>query len=123
MRNIRSKDTKPELLMRKTLHALGLRYRLHDRKLPGTPDIVFRKHKVVVFVDGDWWHGRKYSEESHKYTPVWQEKIKVNMDRDTTINAKYEAMGWKVFRVWQKDLEKEPVKYARTVYDYIRNER
>src|SRR4051812_45091516 len=86
MRSIPNKNTKPELLMRRTLHALGLRYRLHDTKLPGTPDIIFRKEKVAVFVDGDWWHGRKYAEDSHKYSPLWQDKILTNMQRDTRVN-------------------------------------
>jgi DNA mismatch endonuclease (patch repair protein) len=121
MRGIPNKNTKPELLMRKTLHALGLRYRLHDRKLPGTPDIIFRKNKVAVFVDGDWWHGRNYETDSNKYPPLWQEKIKANMARDVKVNEQLESAGWKVFRVWQKDLQKEPVKHARYIYEYIRS--
>lgn len=120
MRGIPNKNTKPELLMRRTLHALGLRYRLHDRKLPGTPDIIFRKNKVAVFVDGDWWHGRNYETESHKYSVTWQEKIKSNMNRDVWVTEQLESDGWKVFRVWQKDLEKEPVKHAKLIYDYIK---
>lgn len=120
MRNIPNKNTKPELLMRRTLFALGLRYRLHDKKLPGHPDIVFRKDRVVVFVDGDWWHGRRYAEEGHRYTPVWQQKIHANMLRDQKVNMEFTGMGWKVFRFWQRDIEKAPVECARTVYDYIR---
>lgn len=121
MRNIPSKNTKPELLMRRTLFALGLRYRLHDKKLIGRPDIVFRKSKVVVFVDGDWWHGRNYEQNHAKYTPFWQEKIKTNMERDIKVNTKLESDGWHVFRIWQKDLEKEPVKYGRQIYEYLKS--
>ena len=121
MRNIPSKNTKPELLMRRTLFALGLRYRLHDKKLIGRPDIVFRKSKVVVFVDGDWWHGRYYDQNHKKYTPFWQKKIKTNMERDIKVNTILNAMGWKVFRIWQKDLEKEPVKYGRQIYEYVKS--
>ena len=121
MRNIPNKNTKPELLMRRTLFALGLRYRLHDKKLLGKPDIVFRRYKVVVFVDGDWWHGRHYEEHHQKYTPFWQDKIKTNMLRDIKVNEQLESEGWKVFRIWQKDLEKEPVKYGRLVYDYLKS--
>lgn len=121
MRNIPNKNTKPELLMRKTLFALGLRYRLHDKKIMGRPDIVFRKCRVVVFVDGDWWHGRHYSEHYLKYTPYWQEKIKNNMERDVKVTKHLESDGWKVFRIWQKDLEKEPVKYGRQIYEYIKS--
>jgi DNA mismatch endonuclease (patch repair protein) len=88
----------------------------------GTPDIIFRRHKVLVFVDGDWWHGRNYEVESHKYTPFWQEKIKTNMLRDIRVNERLEADGWKVFRIWQKDLEKEPLKHAKIIYDYLKTD-
>lgn len=121
MRNIPNKHTRPELLMRKTLFALGLRYRLHDKKLIGRPDIVFRKDRVVVFVDGDWWHGRNYEANHSRYTQYWQEKIKKNILRDEQVNRQLELDGWKVFRVWQKDLEKEPVKYGKEIYDYIKS--
>jgi DNA mismatch endonuclease (patch repair protein) len=119
MSKISGKNTKPELIMRKALFSMGLRYRLHNSKLPGKPDIVFAPKKVVVFVDGDWWHGRNYKKESIKYTPFWQEKIKNNMVRDSKVNKELKAMGWKVFRVWQKDLEKDPMKYAQEVFDYL----
>lgn len=121
MSRISGKNTKPELVMRKALFALGLRYRLHGRKLPGKPDIVFGPKKVAVFVDGDWWHGRHYDIESAKYTPFWQQKIKSNMVRDERINKELEDMGWKVFRVWQKDLIKNPPKYAQEIYDYLQS--
>lgn len=120
MSKIAGKDTKPELLMRKKLHSMGLRYRLHDKKLIGKPDIVFRKDKVIVFIDGDWWHGRKYNDEYHKYSSVWKVKLKTNMDRDLRVTKELESQGWKVFRIWQKDLEKEPVRYAKAIYDYIK---
>jgi DNA mismatch endonuclease (patch repair protein) len=120
MSKIGGKNTKPELLMRKALHSMGLRYRLHDKRLPGKPDLVFRSQKVVVFVDGDWWHGRNFAKESQKYPPFWQIKIKTNMARDKRVNKELRKMGWKVFRVWQKDLEKEPLKHAGIIYDYLK---
>lgn len=122
MRSISGKNTKPELLMRKNLYALGLRYRLHDKTVPGKPDIIFKSRKLVVFVDGDWWHGRNYAAEHHKYTEFWKQKIRKNMVRDQVVNEQLNERGWKVIRVWQKDLEKDPAKYAKLVYDYINAE-
>jgi len=106
MSKIRSKDTQAELLLRKALFADGLRYRIHDKRVYGKPDIVFFKNKVAVFVDGDWWHGRNYESEKEKYPLFWQEKIFKNMERDRKANEKLHADGWKVFRFWQRDLEK-----------------
>lgn len=115
MSKISGKNTKPELILRKALFAMGLRYRLHSMELTGKPDIVFTSKKVAVFVDGDWWHGRHYKKEFMKYSIFWQEKIKQNMLRDKKVNRELNAIGWKVYRVWQKDLIKDPVKYAKEV--------
>ena len=119
MKLIPNKNTKPELLMRKTLFALGLRYRLHDNKITGRPDIVLHKSRVIVFVDGDWWHGRHFQTNKKRYTSYWQDKIQANIDRDEFVNQQLSKEGWKVFRVWQKDLEKDPVKYGRQIYEYV----
>lgn len=121
MKRIPSKNSKPEVTLRKALFALGLRYRLHSNKLPGKPDIVFGSKKVAVFVDGDWWHGRHYEKEHKKYTSFWQQKIKKNMLRDQIVNNELKKMGWTVFRVWQKDMMKDPAKYAQVIYDYIKS--
>jgi DNA mismatch endonuclease Vsr len=119
MSNISSKNTSAELLMRKELTSLGLRYRIHSSKLPGKPDIVFTGKKVAVFIDGDWWHGRNYEIEHTKYTPFWQEKIKGNMIRDAKVTNDLERMGWKVFRIWEKDLKKSPSTNAEMIRDYL----
>ena len=121
MRKIRGKDTKPELTLRKLLYQRGLRYRLHAKDIVGKPDIVFRSRKIVIFVDGDWWHGRNYRKEAERYPPFWQEKIKRNMKRDRKVNRELKKVGWDVIRVWQKDLQKQPDKYAQEIFDYLKS--
>lgn len=115
MRNIPSKNTAPELKLRKALYALGLRYRLHPKKVLGKPDVVFPKQKVAVFVDGDWWHGRNYDRDSQKYTDFWKDKIANNMERDIKVSSELSKDGWKVVRLWQKDIEKDVVEQAKLV--------
>lgn len=119
MRKIKGKNTKPELLLRRHLYALGLRYRLNVKTVIGKPDIVFKKYKTVIFVDGDWWHGRHYERDSYKYTPFWRQKIKRNMERDLQVTKELKDSGYEVIRIWQKDLEKQPGRYAEEVKDYI----
>lgn len=107
MSGIRSKDTKAELLLRKALFAEGLRYRIHDKRVFGKPDIVFFNKKIAIFVDGDWWHGRNFEKENDKYPDFWKKKIMRNMERDLTVNDRLCKEGWIVFRFWQKDIEKK----------------
>lgn len=107
MSRIRSKDTQPELLLRKALHRLGLRYRLHGTGLPGKPDLVFPRYKAVVFVHGCFWHhhtGCKIATTPKSNTPFWLEKFKKNVARDTRVAAELEALGWRVFIVWECEL-------------------
>lgn len=103
MSGIRGKDTKPEMVMRRGLHALGFRFRLHDRKLPGTPDLVFPKYHAVILVHGCFWHGH----DCHLFrlpgsrTEFWRTKI----DRNRAIDARTELAlhdgGWRVGTVWE----------------------
>ena len=117
MSRIRSKDTKAELILRKALYAEGLRYRLHCKSIPGKPDIVFKGKKVAVFVDGDWWHGRNFEQEKERYPAFWRDKIAQNVARDKRVDAELQSEGWKVFRFWQKDIEKSK---GRNIPEYIR---
>jgi DNA mismatch endonuclease (patch repair protein) len=82
MSRIRSCDTRPELAVRRLVHARGLRYRKHVAALPGRPDLVFSGAKVAVFVDGDFWHGWRFSQWKDKLAPYWKEKIERNRRRD-----------------------------------------
>ena len=110
MANVRLKGGKAETLLAKTLWHLGYRYRLNYRKLPGSPDIAITKHKVAVFVDGEFWHGfdwenRKSKLKSNK--DYWIEKIEENIARDKRNNDALSEMGWQVIRFWEKDVLKD----------------
>ncbi|AYZ36739.1 DNA mismatch endonuclease Vsr [Chryseobacterium indologenes] len=108
MSKIKGKDTKPEILVRKFLFAEGFRYRLHSKKLPGTPDIVLNKYKTVVFIHGCFWHGHnncKYYVIPKTKTEWWLEKIEKNKANDKANIVKLEQKGWKVIIVWECDLK------------------
>lgn len=108
MSKIHSKDTKPELIVRKALFAKGFRYRIHDKRLPGKPDIVLPKYKTVIFVNGCFWHG--HDDNCPIYKPpksnveFWQTKIRNNKQRDIKNIELLEEMGWKVITVWECSL-------------------
>lgn len=104
MAGIRGKDTKPELALRSALHRRSLRFRKHVKTLPGCPDIVFVSAKVVVFVDGDFWHGYRFPAWSHKLSPYWRDKIEGNRRRDRRNFRRLRAAGWTVVRVWEHDV-------------------
>lgn len=103
MSRIRSRDTKPELQLRRALHAAGFRYRLHDRSLPGTPDLVLPAKRAVVFVHGCFWHGHDCAlgVTPGTRTDFWEEKIGRNQARDETAHAALLAAGWRVLTVWE----------------------
>lgn len=103
------KGTRAELLLRRALREKGLRYRLHAKDLPGKPDIVFRRQRLAIFVDGDFWHGRNWEERRKKLengnnSEYWVAKIGYNIERDKKNTALLEGMGWVVIRIWETDL-------------------
>lgn len=112
MSAIPSKDTTPELILRKALWKKNLRYRVNYKKLTGKPDIVFTKYHVAVFCDGDFWHGHNWAirglsslaEELAGYSDFWKEKIIRNMRRDQEVNQALAADGWTVIRIWESDI-------------------
>jgi len=107
MSRIRGKDSQPELALRRVLHRLGLRYLLHDNRLPGKPDIVFPRHKAVVFVHGCFWHrhgGCKIATTPKSNTPFWLEKFGKNTARDKRNMEALQASGWRVFVAWECEL-------------------
>lgn len=103
MAAIRGKDTKPELIIRRGLHALGYRYRLHQAKLPGKPDLVLPKHRAVIFVHGCFWHGHDCPMFHWPKTrpEFWQAKIGRNRERDVETWASAKAAGWRCGKVWE----------------------
>jgi len=109
MSRIRSKDTKPELLVRRFLHENGFRYRLHVKTLPGKPDIVLPKYKTVIFVHGCFWHGHegcKYYVVPKTRTEWWLDKIGKNINKDTGAENLLLAAGWRVIKIWECGLKK-----------------
>lgn len=108
MAKIKSKNTKPEVLLRKALHALGYRYRLHDRKLPGKPDLVFPSRKKVVFINGCFWHGHDCPVGSRlpkTNTEFWRDKRAKNQARDERQLAQLDLLGWESLVVWECDVK------------------
>ena len=108
MSRIRSKNTKPEEIVRKHLFSLGFRYRKNDKRYPGTPDIVFPKYKTVIFINGCFWHGHsgcKYFVVPKSNTEFWQNKIAANIARDDEKIAQLLRMNWKVITVWECELK------------------
>ncbi len=103
MAGIRGKDTRPEILIRKALFARGWRYRLHDKRLPGKPDLVFPRLKAVVFVDGCFWHGHGCHLFRLPSTRVdfWKEKISRNRQRDVEVRKALDGLGWRHLTVWE----------------------
>lgn len=103
MQSVRSKDTGPEIIVRRVAHALGYRFRLHRRDLPGTPDLVFPSRKKAVYVHGCFWHGHGCSKgRLPKSRPeFWIPKIERNKERDSEAIAAMEAMGWETLTLWQ----------------------
>lgn len=106
MRRVRSVDTAPELYVRRALHAAGFRFRLHDRRLPGRPDLVLAKHRTVVFVQGClWhWHGCRRSRMPAANAEYWRRKIARNVERDAANAAALSGKGWRVELVWECEL-------------------
>jgi len=112
MSKIRSKDTKPEMLVRKYLHSQGFRYRIHVKTLPGKPDIVLPKYKVVIFVNGCFWHGHvgcKYYVVPKTRPDWWLNKITTNITNDRLATNKLLEQGWKVIEVWECELKKKSI--------------
>ena len=108
MSSIRGKDTKPEMEVRRRLHAAGLRYRLHVSDLPGKPDVVLPRHKAVVFVHGCFWHrhaGCKYAYTPKSRPEFWLPKLEGNARRDAAAEVALREAGWQVFTVWECDVE------------------
>ena len=113
---IRGKNTKPEIVVRKGLHARGFRFRLQDRKLPGKPDIVLPKYGVAIMVNGCFWHGHKgcrYASKPKSNVEFWETKIARNRHRDEVTAAHLEALDWTVITVWECELHKNAGLNAR----------
>ena len=121
MSHIRSKNTKPEVAVRKVLYSLGFRYRLHRKDLPGKPDIVLPKKKIAVFVNGCFWHQHKdckrnFSPKSN--TDYWENKLKKNIDRQNRNVRSLEDMGWRVCLIWECEVKDDNL-LKRRIRDFL----
>lgn len=108
MAAVKGKDTKPEMLVRRFLHAAGFRYRLYDRKLPGCPDLVFPSLHTVIFIHGCFWHGHencKYSHLPKSNEEFWRNKILRNSERDSRVKIELEKQSCNVIVIWECDLK------------------
>lgn len=120
-KKIKSKNTKIELALRKELWRMGHRYRIHDKTVAGTPDIVFRKQKIAIFCDSEFWHGKKYIEgqKFKKNAEYWETKIKKNIERDKKVNEALKKERWTVLRFWGKDIIKKREKVLTKITNFI----
>ncbi|MGA9994308.1 MAG: very short patch repair endonuclease [Pyrinomonadaceae bacterium] len=117
---IKATDTKGEKLLRSVLWRMGFRFRKNVRDLPGKPDIVFPKHKVAIFCDGDFWHGRNWRKDKRRLqvgpnAPYWVAKIQANINRDKRYNKELRCLGWRVLRLWESDLRADVANTALSI--------
>lgn len=109
MSAVKGKDTKPEILVRKWLHAAGYRFRLHVKELPGKPDIVLHKYKTVIFVNGCFWHqhqGCPHAKLPGTHREFWEDKLRKNVARDERNYQELRDLGWKVRIIWECEVKK-----------------
>ena len=109
MQAIRGKDTGPELAVRRIVHRLGYRYRLHKKGLPGKPDLVFARRKKVIFVHGCFWHAHdcRFGRAPESRPDYWLPKLKRNKERDIENRAELESLGWQVLAVWECQIKEQ----------------
>ena len=116
MSAIKSKNTKPEIKVRKVLHSMGYRFRLHSKDLPGSPDIVLPKYKTVIFVHGCFWHRHencKYATTPKTRKEFWEKKFRENINRDNLNQANLSLKGWKIIIIWECQLKGDIKKLIR----------
>ena len=122
MRAVKGKDTKPEMIVRRMAHALGYRYRLHRKDLPGKPDLVFVGRKKVIFVHGCFWHGHdcaRGSRQPKTNAEYWRAKIARNISRDAANLQALDAQGWQALVLWECDLKDRDALAVR-LRDFLR---
>lgn len=121
MQNIKSKNTKPEMLFRKALWKRGIRYRVNVKDIMGKPDVCIKSKKIAIFIDSEFWHGKMYLEGKIPKTnqEYWIPKLKRNIQRDKEVNDFLERNGWKVFRFWSKEVKNNLNHIIGEVIQYI----
>jgi len=115
MSRVKLRDGPLERAIQRELRRRGLRFRKHVKSLPGSPDIVFAREKVAIFIDGDFWHGWRLPAWEHKLSPFWREKLRANRKRDRRNFQKLRALGWRVIRIWQHQIKRDPEACIRSI--------
>jgi DNA mismatch endonuclease, patch repair protein len=108
MSRIRGRDTKPEKAVEMMLREIGIDFESHCRDLPGRPDFVLRNRRIVIFVDGDFWHGWRFPAWRLKLSEKWEKKIESNRLRDAQNHRQLRGRGWRVIRIWEHQIEEDP---------------
>jgi DNA mismatch endonuclease (patch repair protein) len=122
MARVRGRDTGPELALRRALWRAGVRgWRCHRRDLPGSPDVAFGPARLAVFVDGGWFHGHPDRYTPGKSGEYWDTKIQRNMERDRAANEALEAAGWRVLRLWDFEVTRDPDSAAARIADALQS--
>ena len=124
MQQVKNKDSKIEVLLRKELWSRGIRYRKNVNRIYGKPDIVFIGKKIAVFCDSEFWHGYNWEERKKDFKShqgFWIPKIERNMERDTEVTARLESEGWTVFRFWGREIQKNTVECADRIEIALNN--
>ncbi|HCO67277.1 MAG TPA: hypothetical protein DIT04_05910, partial [Dysgonomonas sp.] len=124
MQGNKASGTKPEIVLAKTLFARGYRYRKNDKSVYGKPDLTFKKIKLAIFVDGEFWHGKDWEFQKSRLKSnreYWIPKIERNMQRDNSVNEILTGQGWTVLRFWSKDIEKNLLSCIMLIENEIRN--
>ena len=123
MQKISSKDTKPEIILRKALWHMGVRYRKNWKKLPGCPDIALTRQKIAIFVDGDFWHAKGHQdnpgEQVKSNRNYWVPKLRRNVERDREVNDELTEEGWLVLRYWDSDIKKQLPSVLADIKKYL----
>lgn len=124
MRRVKGRDTRPEIILRKTVYSLGVRgWRCHRTDVPGKPDLSFGRGKLAIFVDGAFWHGHPSKYWRGRSGEYWDDKISRNINRDRAVNEQLVALGWNILRLWDFEVESDPLASAARVDDALRRVR
>lgn len=119
MSRVHSKNTKPELVLFQKLKEAGLTFVKHYKSI-GKPDVAFPKYKLAIFVDGEYWHGKGFNEWEDKLSDFWRKKISDNIRRDRSTRFQLKKSGWKVLRIWGRDVIKNPDKILEKILFHLK---
>ncbi len=120
MSRIRGKNTAIELTLFKLLRKQGIRFRRHVKALPGKPDVVVADARACIYVDGEFWHGRSFAQWRTSLAPYWRTKIETNIARDRRQRARLRRLGWRVMRLWGRDIQRAPDKCLERVVEFLK---